>query len=69
MQKVAIGDAAGTEDMGFRYIRGVTLWAKRGVDDEDVKLNSGEREGSAGLRRERIETQVKQMIIFLFLHN
>ena len=45
MQKVSSGDVAGTEDMGFRYIRGVTLWAKRVVDDEDVKLSTAEREG------------------------
>ena len=51
MQKVAIGDAAGTEDTSFRHIRGVTLWAKRVVDDEGVKLSTTEREGSAGLRR------------------
>ena len=44
MQKVAVADAAGAEDMGFRHIRGVAPWAKRVVDDEDVKLSTAERE-------------------------
>ena len=55
MQKVASGDAAGTEDIGFRQIRGVTLWAEGVVDDENVKLSTAEREASAGLRWERID--------------
>ena len=45
IQKVVVGDAAGTEDLGFSPTRGVTLWAKRVVDDEGVKLSTTERAG------------------------
>ena len=45
MLKVTVGDAVGTEEMGhLRQIRGVTLWAKRVVDDEEVKLSRAEKE-------------------------
>ena len=59
MQKVVVEDAASTEDMGSRYIRGVTLWAKRAIDDHDVKLRTAGRERLqlVGLKRERIETK------------